>query len=126
MKNRNFMVNSLYNFLSGYNRSNRLKFHASLIKKAQARLRIAFFAWEAVKERILTSDNLVRRGVRTVRCFLCKSCLETCNHLLYFGAPTHIISGQWFFSCWAFLGSWMVMYLTKFLPGRVSQQENTS
>lgn len=49
-----------------------------------------FFAREAVKERILTMDNLMKRDVIMAnRCFLSKNCSETCNHLLLWCPVTY-------------------------------------
>ena len=51
--------------------------------KAKSPSRIAVFAWLAVLGRILTTDNLRRRGVPVVsRCFLCLAAEETVDHLL--------------------------------------------
>lgn len=51
--------------------------------EANAPPRIAFFTWEVAKEKMLTLDNLMRRGrILVDRCFLCKCNAESCNHIL--------------------------------------------
>jgi mannosylglycoprotein endo-beta-mannosidase len=45
--------------------------------------RVAFFVWEATQGKILTIDNLRRRGVYVTEwCYLCKSAGETVDHIL--------------------------------------------
>jgi hypothetical protein len=45
--------------------------------------RVAFFAWTATRGKILTIDNLRRRGMIVVnRCWLCESDGESVDHLL--------------------------------------------
>lgn len=45
--------------------------------------RVAFFAWEACWEKILTTDKLRARGLIIVNgCLLCLNAEESCNHLL--------------------------------------------
>ena len=45
--------------------------------------RVAFFAWTAARGKILTMDNLRRRGMVVVnRCWLCESDEESVDHLL--------------------------------------------
>jgi len=44
---------------------------------------VAFFVWTAALEKILTHDNLRRRGVVVVEwCVMCKKHGESVNHLL--------------------------------------------
>lgn len=58
-------------------------FPSKIIWNFGATPRISFFAWEAAKEKILTLENLMKRGHTTAnRCFLCKNALEYFNHLL--------------------------------------------
>ena len=48
-------------------------------------MRVSFFAWEASWNRILTTDQLKRRGwILPNRCYLCKMEEETSDHLLLF------------------------------------------
>jgi hypothetical protein len=72
--------------------------------KSRAPLRVAFFVWTAVCSKILTLDNLGRRGMVVVnRCWLCESEGELVDHLLIHCAAA---SGLWnaFFArfglCW--------------------------
>ena len=48
-------------------------------------MRVSFFAWEASWNRVLTTDQLKRRGWNMPnRCFLCKEEEETNDHLFLF------------------------------------------
>ena len=48
-------------------------------------MRVSFFAWEASWSRLLTLDQLKRRGWNIPnRCYLCKTEEETIDHLLLF------------------------------------------
>lgn len=61
-----------------------------MIWKANAPPRTSFFTWKAAKERILTLDNLMKRGIPlTNRCFLCNCNEESCNHILLWCPLTH-------------------------------------
>lgn len=60
------------------------------ILKVNAPLGVAFFAWEASRECILTTDRLKRRGKILVNwCYLCKKAEETCNQLLLWCPVAH-------------------------------------
>lgn len=60
---------SLYHYLAGLNSDRQRTFPSKIIWKSGAPPRISFFAWEAAKEKILTLDNLMKRGYTTVnRC----------------------------------------------------------
>jgi hypothetical protein len=51
--------------------------------KSKAPPRVAFFVWTAVHSKILTLDNLGRRGLVVVnRCWLCEADGESVDHLL--------------------------------------------
>jgi hypothetical protein len=53
------------------------------IWRTKAPPRVAFFAWTAARGKILTMDNLRRRGMVVVnRCWLCESDGESVDHLL--------------------------------------------
>jgi hypothetical protein len=53
------------------------------IWRTKAPLRVAFFAWKAARSKILTLDNLRKRGMIIVnRCWLCESEEELVDHLL--------------------------------------------
>ena len=57
----------------------------SIIWRSWALMRVSFFAWEASWNRILTIDQLKRRGWNMPnRCYLCKVEEETSNHLILF------------------------------------------
>ena len=53
------------------------------ICRSKAPLRVAFFAWTAARSKIVTLDNLRRRGMVVVnRCWLYESDGESVDHLL--------------------------------------------
>jgi hypothetical protein len=53
--------------------------------RSQAPPRVAFFVWTAVRDKILTLDNIGRRGMVVVnRCWLCKTEGESVDHLLLY------------------------------------------
>lgn len=82
-KNGQFSVKSFYNLLASNSNQGLRLFPSNIIWKLGTTPRISFFSWEAAKGRILTLDNLMKRGVTTVnRCLLCKKSVESCNHLL--------------------------------------------
>lgn len=82
-KKSTFTVNSFYNYLQGQSNLDGMEFPSRMIWNTSAPPRISFFGWEAAKERILTIDNLMRRGIiLTNRCFLCQKDAESTNHLL--------------------------------------------
>jgi len=54
-----------------------------IIWRTWAPVKVSFFVWEVSHGKILTSDNLHRRGFTLAnRCFLCKDDSETVDHLL--------------------------------------------
>ena len=54
--------------------------------------KVAFFAWEAFGGKVLTLDQLQRRGHSLAnRCFLCFSEVETVDHLLLHCAKTRVL-----------------------------------
>ena len=62
---------------------------------AHAPRRVSFFAWAATWGRILTTDNLKRRGYQLVgRCCMCRCNEETISHLLLHCEVAH---GLWNF-----------------------------
>lgn len=82
-ENGEFSVKSYYGHIMGQGDGGQTRLPAKLIWRTQAPPRLAFFAWEARRNSILTVDNLMRRDMVMVnRCFLCKKELETCCHLL--------------------------------------------
>jgi hypothetical protein len=77
--------------------------------RSKAPPRVAFFVWTVVRSKILTLDNLGRRGMVVVnRCWLYEMEGESVNHLLLHCAA---VSGLWnaFFArfglCWVMLRS---------------------
>lgn len=76
-----FTVKSFYVHL--VKRDDGVRFPAQQIWKVKAPPRIAFFAWEAGQECILTIDNLMRIGKSMVNdCYMCKKTTKSCNHIL--------------------------------------------
>ncbi|MDV3147660.1 MAG: hypothetical protein Q8730_02570, partial [Sweet potato little leaf phytoplasma] len=72
-----------YKFLCRKNGEGRVIFLANQIWKTKAPPLIAFFAWEACWQRILTIDKLKIRGRILVNGCICYlQAEETCNHLL--------------------------------------------
>jgi hypothetical protein len=75
-----FEVRSFYRALSIQGTST---FPWKGIWRTKAPPRVAFFAWTATRGKILTIDNLRRRGMIVVnRCWLCESDGESVDHLL--------------------------------------------
>jgi hypothetical protein len=75
-----FEVRSFYRALSTQGPSS---FPWKGIWRTKAPPRVAFFAWTATRGKILTIDNLRRRGMIVVnRCCLCESDGESVDHLL--------------------------------------------
>jgi hypothetical protein len=75
-----FEVSSFYRVLSSHGS---LCFPWKGIWRTKAPPRVAFFAWTAARSKILTIDNLRRRGMIVVnRCWLCESDRESVDHLL--------------------------------------------
>ena len=73
-------MRSLYSSLS---RGFREPFPTSIVWRSWAPMKVSFFAWEASWGRILTLDQLKRRGwTLPNKCYLCKCVEETTNHLL--------------------------------------------
>uniref|UniRef100_A0A2N9GN59 Reverse transcriptase domain-containing protein n=1 Tax=Fagus sylvatica TaxID=28930 RepID=A0A2N9GN59_FAGSY len=68
--------------------------------------RVSFFIWTATWGRILTCDNLMRRGYTMVsRCCLCCSDGETVDHLLLHCPISHVL---WSFLFRSFHVTWVV------------------
>jgi hypothetical protein len=75
-----FEVRSFYRVLSSHGARS---FPWKGIWRTKAPPRVAFFAWTAARSKILTIDNLRRRGMIVVnRCLLCESDGESVDHLL--------------------------------------------
>jgi hypothetical protein len=74
-----FEVKSFYRVLSPQGSS----FPWKSVWRSQAPPRVAFFVWTVVQNKILTLDNLGRRGLVVVnRCWLCETEGESVDHLL--------------------------------------------
>ena len=79
-KNDSFFVRSLYRSLTHASSD---PFPWSIIWRSWAPLRVRLFAWEVSCNRILTIDQLKRRGWNLAnRCFMCKVEEETSDHLI--------------------------------------------
>ena len=84
-----FTVKSLYSILEP--RDSPL-FPCGSIWRASVPPKVAFFAWEASWDKILTLDQLQRRGDSLAnRCFLCLFEVETVDHLLLYCAKTQVL-----------------------------------
>lgn len=86
-----------------------MDFAAKMICRTKASPRVSFFAWQASKDRILTIDNLIKRGiVLTKKCFLCKNNAESSNHLLFWCPITYNLRTMVYGLlgiCWVMVGS---------------------
>ena len=81
-KNGSFSIRSLY---GSFSRASSDPFPWSMIWRSWALMRVSFFTWEASWNRILTIDQLKRRGWNMPnRCYLCKGEEETSDHLILF------------------------------------------
>ena len=55
-----------------------------IISRTLAPVKVSFFVWKASHGKILTIDNLQRRGFTLAnRCYMCKGDSESANHLLF-------------------------------------------
>lgn len=76
-------MSSYYSKLMGFAPDNTLNFPSNLIWKTTEPPGMAFFAWEACRESILTLDKLKVRGFTKVNgCFMCLGEEENCRYLL--------------------------------------------
>ncbi|RVW48620.1 Transposon TX1 uncharacterized 149 kDa protein [Vitis vinifera] len=79
-KNETFSVKSLYNTLDS---GGAVPFPWRIIWSPCVPTKVGFFAWEASWGKVLTQDQLKRRGwFLANRCFLCCDDEETINHIL--------------------------------------------
>ena len=79
-KNEIFTVKSLYKSLD---HSCAVSFPCNIIWSLYVPTKVSFFAWEASWEKVLTQDQLKRRGwILANRCCLCCVEEETINHIL--------------------------------------------
>ena len=80
-QSKGFQVKSFYTHLSSLGLG---LFPWKGIWKAKVSPRVAFFAWTAALGKILTADNLRRRGIPVVSwCCMCKADGESVDHLLF-------------------------------------------
>ena len=80
VKAKSFSVKVMY---KGYDISPAFDFPYCLIWILVIPLKIGIFTWEAAWGKVLTLDNLKRRGMAFAnRCFLCEEDEETIDHLL--------------------------------------------
>ena len=81
-----FSVKSLYSMLES---GGSLLFPCDSIWRTNVPPKVAFFAWEASWGKILTLEQVQRRGYSLEnRCFLCLSEVETMDHLLLYCVKT--------------------------------------
>jgi hypothetical protein len=101
-----FEVKSFYRALSPSGSS---AFPWKSIWRSKAPPRVAFFAWAAAWGKILTVDNLRRRGLVVVnRCWLCESDGESVDHLLLHCGAARALWNAFFIRfglCWVMPGS---------------------
>ena len=72
-----------------------------------------FFAWEATWVRILTLDQLKRRGWRIPnRCYLCKEEEETSDHILIHCSKA-CFCGSWYL-CFLVFSGWCILQVERF------------
>jgi hypothetical protein len=87
-----FEVKSFYRALSAHEL---ISFSWKSIWRSKAHPRVTFFAWTATRSKILTLDNLRRRGIVVVnRCWLCESDGESVDHLLLHCVTANIVKYQ--------------------------------
>lgn len=79
-KRRNFEVKTFYKALVCHKAAS---FPWKGIWRVKSLKRVAFFVWTAALGKILTHDNLCRRGIVVVEwCVMCKKHGESVDHLL--------------------------------------------
>ena len=84
-----FLVKFLYSVLE---RGGSSMFPSERIWRVRVPPKVAFFAWEASWGKVLTLENLQRRGFSLAnRCFLCLSEAETVDHLLLHCVKTWVL-----------------------------------
>ena len=80
VKAKSFSVKAMY---KGFDITHAFDFPYRLIWNSVVPPKIGIFAWEAAWGKVLTLDNLKRRGMTFAnRCFLCEEDEETINYLL--------------------------------------------
>ena len=77
------------------------------IWRASVSPKVTFFAWEASWEKVLTLDQLQRKGhFLENRCFLCLSEVETVDHLLLHCVKTRVLWNLLFSLFGVFVSVW--------------------
>jgi hypothetical protein len=93
------------------------------IWRTKAPPRVAFFVWTAVRGKILTLDNLRRRGMVVVnRCWLCESDGESVDHLLLHCGAARTLWNSFFTRfglCWVMPSTIKDLYASWWTGGRV-------
>ena len=105
-KNGNFNIRSFHHKLHG---SSSIVLPWKGIWKVKALRCVSFFVWIVVWDRILTSDNLQRRGFDFINwCTMCHCCREIVDHLLLHCKKAHRL---WSFVFRTFGISWVLSRL---------------
>jgi hypothetical protein len=113
-----FEVKSFYQVLSA---QGPISFPWKISWRSKAPPRVAFFAWTAARGKILTLDNLRRRGMVVVnRCWLCESDGESVDLLLHCGAARALWDAFFtrFGLCWVMLSTVRDLYASWWTGGR--------
>jgi hypothetical protein len=114
-----FKVKSYYRVLSP---TGVTTFPWKSIWRSKAPPRVAFFAWTAACGKILTVDNLRRRGMVVVnRCWLCESDEELVDHLLLHCGAVRTLWDAFFARfglCWVMLRSVKDLFASWWSSGR--------
>jgi len=85
-------------------------FPCRLIRRTSAPAKVAVFIWEASHGKILTIDNLPKRGITSVnRCYMCKAEYESVDHLLL-----HCKVGSLLSIVWRSIGPHIILLVVNF------------
>ena len=88
-KNGNFSMKLLFKAMD---RSENVVFPYKFIWNSWVPMKVGFFAWEASWGKVLTLDNLKKKGRALAnRCFLCGKEVETVDHLFAHCPQTKVI-----------------------------------
>ena len=99
-----FLVKSLYSILEP---GDSPLFPSGSIWRASVSPKVTFFTWEASWEKVLTLDQLQRKGhFLENRCFLCLSEVETVDHLLLHCVKTRVLWSLLFSLFGVFVSVW--------------------
>jgi hypothetical protein len=114
-----FEVKSFYQALSS---NEPASFPWKSIWRSKAPPRVAFFVWTAAHSKILTLDNLRRRGMVVVnRCWLCEADEESVDHLLLHCRVTRTLWNAFFTRfglCWVMPNTVKDLYACWWMGGR--------